>query len=775
MIISSILLVDHRQDDYQTILDDLSASKEQKFSLAWATSTEAAWEQLSTSSFDLVLVADRVGDSSGVEFIQQAISSGYQLPFILIAGEASYETDLEAMRAGARDYLNKAEITPALLERSIRYAIEAHRNIDVIRKSEERFYLAARAVNGVVYDWDLATNQIFRSDGLQQVIGVRPSEITQEHGWWENRVHPEDYPLVEKTVNEKINGDANAYELEYRVQHLSGYWIDVWERAYILRDNNGKAYRVVGTRTDITERKRNEKNARFLAELGEQMLTLRETETMFAYAGEALMQYLNLERITFDQVNQRAEKVTILYDRHLHPPEITGTHDFSSFHRELQKRMIKGQAMVVEDTSLDPATVSMYEAAFSKYCFRSFVAVPRLTQEGWVATISASVGYPRHWRNDEVILLKQSSDLVWLAVENARLVKELREAQERFEIMLKNSQITVYTCDLDRRYTWVANSVLQTPDNSIIGKRDEEVLPEEDIREIINIKKAVLASGIGVQKECKITFQNSTRYIDLVVEPLRGSTGEIEGLIVAASDKTQKREIEQQIQQAASQLEIQRRMEQLREEERQQIARDLHDGPIQSMIGLLFSIKTIQALIGDGQASQMLVSVEGETQKLVTDLRNLCNELRPPVLVQFGLSSAIRSHATEFQHKHPEVTMHLELSDAGRLLPDNVRLALYRIYQEALNNVVRHSSATEVTVSLSMVNHTMQLEITDNGEGFQFHGEMVNLAREGHFGLVGMSERAEAIGGTFKISSTPGSGTRIMVKVPVLEVTQQFN
>jgi two-component system NarL family sensor kinase len=139
--------------------------------------------------------------------------------------------------------------------------------------------------------------------------------------------------------------------------------------------------------------------------------------------------------------------------------------------------------------------------------------------------------------------------------------------------------------------------------------------------------------------------------------------------------------------------------------------------------------------------------------------------------VQFGLERAIRSHVEAFQEKHEQLKIHTKMAEDGRLLPEKYRLALYRIYQECLNNVVRHARASEVNISLDVEAHSITLEVADNGCGFQVPTDWVVLARHGHLGLVGMQERAEAIGGQMQVFSEPGS-TRVRVSVPLPQEKQ---
>ena len=107
----------------------------------------------------------------------------------------------------------------------------------------------------------------------------------------------------------------------------------------------------------------------------------------------------------------------------------------------------------------------------------------------------------------------------------------------------------------------------------------------------------------------------------------------------------------------------------------------------------------------------------------------------------------------------PRADGQLDLAHDGQTLPEQVRIVLFRIYQEALNNIIRHANATRVWVSFSWMREQAILEVQDDGIGFELPGRWVRLARQGHLGLVGAMERAGEVGGTLEITSAPGQGT----------------
>jgi signal transduction histidine kinase len=168
----------------------------------------------------------------------------------------------------------------------------------------------------------------------------------------------------------------------------------------------------------------------------------------------------------------------------------------------------------------------------------------------------------------------------------------------------------------------------------------------------------------------------------------------------------------------------------------------------------------------DQEMNGSLIDIRASLVTLAGELRNVCNELRPPVLARFGLAKAIHAHFEEFQARYPHLKVNFTLEDDGQMLPDGLRMGLFRIYQECLNNIIHHADATTVSVETAIESSLVQLKIQDNGKGFHVPHDWIELVRDGHLGMVGMKERAEALGGRIMVQSQPGKGTTITVEVP---------
>jgi PAS domain S-box-containing protein len=215
--------------------------------------------------------------------------------------------------------------------------------------------------------------------------------------------------------------------------------------------------------------------------------------------------------------------------------------------------------------------------------------------------------------------------------------------------------------------------------------------------------------------------------------------------------------------------EVQRRLIDSRENERLFLAQELHDGPLQELQAMQFLFAELEQ--GNG-ASASLETGRETLLKVSSALREICGNLRPPTLAPFGLEKALRSYLDDFRDHHPELQVEADLMSDGQTLPEHVRLTLYRIFQNAMTNIVKHAAARHVRVQFDLDDEQIRLEIRDDGRGFKVPARLVELVRQGHFGVVGSIERAEAIGGKLQIDSQPGRGTHIQVLIPRQESYQ---
>ena len=186
------------------------------------------------------------------------------LPVILLSARAGEESRVEGMGAGADDYLVKPFSARELLARvsaHLQMARLRRESNKALRKSEERFRLAADAVNGIIYEYDLQTGHVERTRGLSEALGYRPDEVPPTADWWWEQIHPDDRPRIQSRIEGELAAGRNVLS-EYRVRHKDGRWLHVEDRAVLLKDAKGRPVKMVGCTVDVTERKQIEQSLR---------------------------------------------------------------------------------------------------------------------------------------------------------------------------------------------------------------------------------------------------------------------------------------------------------------------------------------------------------------------------------------------------------------------------------------------------------------------------------------------------------------------------------
>ena len=210
-------------------------------------------------------------------------------------------------------------------------------------------------------------------------------------------------------------------------------------------------------------------------------------------------------------------------------------------------------------------------------------------------------------------------------------------------------------------------------------------------------------------------------------------------------------------------LDLSGRLITAQEDERGRVARELHDGVMQKL-----ALLSIELDVFGARAPDDAVSVDGKMKELSSrvadicgEIHRLCHELHPVILGQLGLVTAVRAICTEIEAAH-DVSISFEAIDVPKLLPNDVSLCLYRIVQESLQNVVKHSSAANAQVKLSTDGERLSLKISDDGCGFDPN----TAAGQVSLGLIGMRERIRLLNGDFSVTSSVGSGTLIEAVLP---------
>ena len=203
-----------------------------------------------------------------------------------------------------------------------------------------------------------------------------------------------------------------------------------------------------------------------------------------------------------------------------------------------------------------------------------------------------------------------------------------------------------------------------------------------------------------------------------------------------------------------------------REQERKHLARELHDVVIQDLLSTNYQLEEAEAQ-GEvlPEVRLQLEDVRGTIRQLVDDIRRICGSLRPPTIDSLGLTAALQSYAGEWAKRTGmEVEVRLKLNP-GRL-PEPIELSIFRIIQEGLSNIQRHAQATHVEITLEHTSpRTLMVSIADNGCGLTGDFDLSKLSGQGHYGLLGISERAALLSGHLRVHNRSEGGLLLQVEV----------
>jgi diguanylate cyclase (GGDEF)-like protein/PAS domain S-box-containing protein len=253
-----VLLVDDDEDDYLITRDMLTGQDRVRFTVEWQPGYADALQAIRECRHDVYLIDYRLGSRTGLDLMREGFDERPHAPVLMLTGQAEYEIDLKATALGVTDFLVKRELEPAMLERSIRYAIRHVRTIRELTLSQERYALVVRAANDGIWDWDLGNGQIYFSPRWHAILGRAggvDSDVNDGPTVWFELVHPDDVVRVRAAIEAHLEGRTPHMQSEHRMRHTDGSWRWVMTGGVAIRGGAGAPTRIAGSLSDITERR----------------------------------------------------------------------------------------------------------------------------------------------------------------------------------------------------------------------------------------------------------------------------------------------------------------------------------------------------------------------------------------------------------------------------------------------------------------------------------------------------------------------------------------
>ncbi|MEY4769127.1 MAG: hypothetical protein RL637_1766 [Pseudomonadota bacterium] len=260
-----VLLVEDEASDAHLVRIALKTTIEIHFELRWVTTLGLAQQQLTEQLPDVLLLDLSLPDSLGLNSLIVLRSVAKYLPIIVLTGHDDTTFALQALEAGAQDYLVKGSTDNYNLIRAIRYAISRAKLERKLQISEQRMSLALSGGHLGLWDWHIPSGKVFFNEIWAQMLGYSLEEIDSNISTWEHLIHPEDREQVSQKLSEHIAGKTKYYQAEHRLLHKNSEWIWINDVGQIVeRDNQGQPIRAVGIHQNINQRKQVETKDRLL-------------------------------------------------------------------------------------------------------------------------------------------------------------------------------------------------------------------------------------------------------------------------------------------------------------------------------------------------------------------------------------------------------------------------------------------------------------------------------------------------------------------------------
>jgi len=427
-----------------------------------------------------------------------------------------------------------------------------------------------------------------------------------------------------------------------------------------------------------------------------------------------------------------------------------------------------GEPLFVEDASQDSR---LTRDIVSKHNIHSALIVP-LSSKGKVnGTLCIAMYSHRVFQQEEIELLAAVGNQIGVAVDNARLyqqqqeaAEELRTSEERFRELFENAHDAIWIHNLDGNVI-AANKAAAKLSGYNLGElmstNVKSLLSDESLNLARQIRSKLLNNEpIEQPYEQRIIRKDGNEATVQLSTSLVLNKGEPAAFQHIARDITEQKRMQENLRFYL------RQTTNAQEEERKRISHELHDETIQALVVLSRQLDALASSKNDVSEEQRLHLEElwQQTNVIIRGVRRLSQDLRPAALDRLGLLSALEWLASDTS-EYSGIATKVNLLGTERRLPEEVELVLFRITQEALRNVWRHSQATRAEITVEFNSGKTKITVSDNGKGFNLPEKIGDLARDGKLGLTGMQERAQLIGGNLSVQSQPGKGTSVTMEL----------
>lgn len=582
--------------------------------------------------------------------------------------------------------------------------------------------------------------------------------------------------------------DLDHWDAERRLQRKDGSVIWVEVSVGVARDAGGRPERLVCVARDVTGHRlalaalrASEARLAFLVRLNDRLRECTAPEDIGREAAVLLRSFVDAHRVGYAEDAEGIRAITMTRSDAHDVPALGPGCRYLEPGSALAQALHDGHTVVQPDVAADPALTSAQKAAHAALGIGATVDVPLLQNGCLVGVLFVHAHAPRRWTPDEVALFEDVAARVRADIVRARAEAGVRATKAKLEAALASMNDAVCISDAAGVITDVnaaffsfhrlrgaahPRSIQEYPALLEITRSDGSVAPLDDWA----IPRALRGeSGTNLEYTLRDRRSGERWIASYSFAPILDGEGRIVGSVCSARDITDARRVRARLE--ASQTELRRLVtaqNKVQEQERLRIARELHDDLQQELAAILMEVEVLRGDVRavDGHVRETLDRIERLCTDVIASMRRIVHDLRPQALEELGPVAAIQALARTFGERSG-IDCQVEVSgfDPGEpvdLAP--VATCLYRLAQEALNNVARHARARRVQIRLQHLPPTqVRISVADDGVGIRPH----QLRQQDSFGLLGMRERVRAFGGTLVVRSDDTGGTLVEAVIPI--------
>jgi PAS domain S-box-containing protein len=441
-----------------------------------------------------------------------------------------------------------------------------------------------------------------------------------------------------------------------------------------------------------------------------------------------------------------------------------GTVRLGYSHMAVEKQMAKARQQILLIGLLTAASGGVVA-----FMLATFISAP-------IKRITNATEKVAHGNMNSQLTIKRNDEIGTLASAFNKMTEDLQKttvSKDYFDNIIESMNDTLVVVSVDGKIKDINKAtceLLEYSEDELVGRDIHLIIPEEE--EILSSSGflSILGQSTLVNREIKYLAKSGKRIPMLFsAAVLKSKEEKVEGVVCIARDITERKHIEEALRRSEGELRfLSSQLLKAQEEERRRLSIELHDELGQDLMVLKLKMRAIQERMHDES-----VSLKGECDEVISyinevaeNVRRISRDLSPSILEDLGLTAAIRWLVEAFS-KHSNIESLLDMTDIDNLFSHEGQITIYRIIQECLTNVAKHSHATSAAISIKKMDEDVIFTIEDDGKGFHMQEAFMRDPGMKGLGLATMHERIRMLGGSIYIMSDEGTGTKIFFSIPL--------